>query len=258
MIDPAQQFPNSPEFKLPTGIRHLTPWSMEFLAGYAEYFLGFEQNGNNYITNPSKFMWQSMVGYNWFYDYFFSLGGPIDRVIIPFEAKLKDSNKTAYYAVWCWKADYWNLGAGAEIGIYWQPIKALAERGFYRVDQTNLLIQVNMQVTYDHSKDILTDSTDLEILTGSGTNDISLKQTSWWITTFSPRIQFAKVDAINVCQAVKFVESGIHDNLFESLYSYYNNSDNSKPDQLSWSASGSQWDYLNNDSDCPYEFYIQY
>ena len=97
-----------------------------------------------------------------------------------------------------------------------------------------------------------------EVLTGADSPDSSLKQTSWWITTFSPRIQFAKVDAINVCQAVKFVESGIHDNLFESLYSYYNNSDNSKPDEVSWSASGSQWDYLNNDIDCPYEFYIQY
>ena len=257
MIEPEQKFPESPEFIFPTGIRHTTPWSMEFLTGYAEYFLGFESDGNgNYVTNPSKFMWQSMVGYNWFYDFFFSLGGPIKKVVFPFEASMTGLLPNASYALWCWKADYWNLGAGAEIGIYWQPIKSLAERGFYRIDQWNLLVDVNMQVTYDHSKDELSPRNDVEVLTGAGEPDSSLKQTSWWITTFSPRIQFVDLEALNVCQAVNFAESGIHNNLYESFLNTY--SGDNKPVELFWSVSGSQWEYLNSDSDYPYEFYIQY
>lgn len=257
IINPEQKFPESPEFDLPTGIRHTTPWSMEFLTGYAEYFLGFEDDGyGNYVTNPDNFMWQSMVGYNWFYDFFFSLGGPIKKVIIPFEADMTGILPEASYVIWCWKADYWNLGAGAEIGIYWQPIRALAERGFYRIDQWNLLVDVNMQVTYDHSKDELSPRNDIEVLTGAGNADSSLKQTSWWITTFTPKIQFTDLDALNVCQAVNFAESGIHNNLYESFFEKYNGDD--KPAELFWSVSGSQWEYLNSDEDYPYEFYIQY
>lgn len=258
IIDPGQKFPESPEFELPTGIRHFTPWSMEFLSGYATYFLGFESDGGEktYITNPNKFMWQSMVGYNWFYDYFFSLGGPIEKIVLPFEAPATNLFPDASYAVWCWKADYWNLGAGAEIGIYWQPIKALAERGFYRIDQENLLVDVNMQVTYDHSEDELSPDNHTEVLHGNGEQHLSLKQTSWWITNFTPKIQFVDLDALNVCQAVNFAESGIHSNLYEAFYEKYSN-DDTHP-ELSWSVSEPQWEYLNFDSEYPYEFYLQY
>lgn len=113
-----------------------------------------------------------------------------------------------------------------------------------------------MQVTYDHSEDELSPDNHTEVLHGNGEQHLSLKQTSWWITNFTPKIQFVDLDALNVCQAVNFAESGIHSNLYEAFYEKYSN-DDTHP-ELSWSVSEPQWEYLNFDSEYPYEFYLQY
>ena len=99
-------------------------------APWAAYFLNFEESEfqnqylfglikrshTNYTTVEGKYMWQQDVGYNWWFDFFFSLGGPTQAVRLPFSVT-DNNNNTTYYIIWCWKADYWNLGAGAEIGI---------------------------------------------------------------------------------------------------------------------------------------------
>lgn len=140
-------------------------------------------------------MWQSQVGYSWVYDYFFSLGGPIDKVRLPFKHTI--NNETTYYIIWCWKADYWNLGAGAEIGIYRTKDEYSAENLFYDID-VNLTVHARMRIVYESS-----------ILGNIVLNDFH--QTNWWITSFSPLIQHPNVDKIKVTIYARITDAELND-----------------------------------------------
>lgn len=186
-------FPGMTEtFDRPTGLRHFIPIDMRGGAVWAKRFLGFEhqENSNNY-TSPenSKFMWQSLVGYSTVYDFFFSLGGPIFRRYYEFQNT--DNGHTTYYVVWIWKGDYWNLGAGAEIGIYTTNNSYAQMRHFYNVN-TNLRLVVDMNIKYY----------------GNTLNHINME--NWWVCSFSPDKQFPKVSSIDVNLKVKFCSDYIY------------------------------------------------
>ncbi len=94
------------------------------------------------------------------------------------------------HIVWCWKADYWNLGAGAEIGIYSTSDLYSKNQSFYEVD-TNLTITANMKVTYKNYGLITTTLNDFT-------------QTNWWICSFTPEVQLPNVNWIGVDLKIKF------------------------------------------------------
>lgn len=56
--------------------------------------------------------WQTVGGYNDFYDWVFDKVTEMDKLKLNFTY---DDNE---YAVWAWKGDYINLGVGAEVGFY--------------------------------------------------------------------------------------------------------------------------------------------
>jgi RHS repeat-associated protein len=149
-----------------------------------EFFPSSQQGQTIYTTREGQYQWQRNMGFNWVYDWAFSAGGPTKKLIFDFKANGKD------YVVWCWKADYWNLGAGAEIGIYWQNDPARAALGFYDVDPDNLKVKVNMKVVYD----------------GKQTYTFTLQQTNWWITLFAPEAgqRIRDLSKLQVYQAVTF------------------------------------------------------
>ncbi len=195
--------------EVPSGLRHVMPANMALGAPWAGYFLGFETSTfgkgflkhQNYTTVEGKYMWQSEVGYSWLYDYFFSLGGPIERYMYKF--KSNDIN----YVIWCWKGDYWNLGAGAEIGIYKTDNDNYAENNFYLIDES-LTVHTRMIVKY-------------RWLFGSETAArtlIDFHQTNWWITVFTPIIQQPRVDYIDVEFYVRFTE----ENQYSLMKSFLN------------------------------------
>ena len=193
---------------IPTGLRHFMPINMAFGAPWAGYFLGFESSTyrkgllkfKNYTTvetveGEPKPMWQSQVGYDELYDFFFSLGGPIERIRYKF-AEGTGSN-TKYYAIWLWKGDYWNLGAGAEIGIYYTDNEDNAINNFYIID-TSLTLHVHMLIKYR---------------TFFGQIPMTLNdfhQTNWWVCSFTPSIQFPNVDWIDVDLDVRFTGNNYH------------------------------------------------
>jgi len=182
---------------------------LSVFAGIGAMVLDFHENVDwnspnygNYTTLNGSFQWQKLVGYNWWYDWFFSLGGPNEAVKFPFVSN------DIIYVVWCWKADYWNLGAGAEIGIYYQPNHNLASDGYFEIDENNLHLRVLMNVDYyangkENEPDHLT--TDFE-------------QTNWWVTSFTPRIQSADISLLEVNLKVAFVDNEIHPNLMKPFY----------------------------------------
>ncbi len=197
---------------IPTGLRHIMPANMALGAPWAGYFLGFETSTygkglfkhQNYTTVEGKYMWQSEVGYSWIYDYFFSLGGPIERYIYKFK------HDEINYVIWCWKGDYWNLGAGAEIGIYYTDNDKYAENNFYLIDE-NLTVHTRMIVKY-------------RWLFGSeigASTLIDFHQTNWWVTMFTPAVQHPRVDRIDVELYVRFTGENYY-GLMESFYNTYN------------------------------------
>jgi len=147
-----------------------------------------------------------------------------------------------HYAIWVWKADYWNLGAGAEIGIYYQENQRKADLGFYDID-TDLKVHAVINVDYYPNGP----SGAVVHLTPT-----PVDQENWWITTFTPRIQRPNIDYLYVWQAVDFVDTAKHPNLLAAFDAKYNGDE---PPELSWSGGGSGWAYLNNVN---YDFYIKY
>ncbi|MBE6819655.1 MAG: RHS repeat-associated core domain-containing protein [Ruminococcaceae bacterium] len=189
-------------------IRTYFPKDMSILAGPGAFILDFHKNVDwnspnygNYTTLPDSYQWQHRVGYIWWYDWFFGFGGATGVKRYEF-IKEKGTPEQTYYIVWCWKADYWNLGAGAEIGIYYTKEEDQAAKGFYEIDKENLHVRVLMNVTYD-DEPITTD----------------FEQTNWWITSFTPEKQYIlDADLIKVDLKVAFVENENHSNLMKYFY----------------------------------------
>ena len=245
----------------------LWPYTMVMGARLGAFFLEFfpEDDGyfTNYTTQEGQYQWQHHLGYNWYYDAFFSLGGPIKKLIYDFEST-NDKGETKYYAVWCWKGDYWNLGPGAEIGIYVQENERRAKRGFYDIDKDNLKVKTHMRVDYNGKVG-------------------EIQQTNWWITMFMPwKGQRISLDDLQVWQAVSFDipvgktdDNGTpyiddyskHDNLnlftsfVESEWSQKIN--NGSEENLKWGPTppaNAGWDYLDIDGSYygNFQFYIKF
>lgn len=92
----------------------LTPWwwTLATQMGLLSPALGFDYQGNGvYTTRPDAL--QLLGGYSDFYDWVLDV--VTDALFDKFEFEGPDGNS---YALWVWKGDYLNLGAGAEIGFY--------------------------------------------------------------------------------------------------------------------------------------------
>jgi RHS repeat-associated protein len=180
------------------------------LTGIGAFLLDFHMdrdryspNYGNYRSLPGSYQWQKHVGYTWWYDWFFDLGGPIKRKIYQFEVedRVLGFRHVTQYVVWCWKADYWNLGAGAEIGIYYQDNPYRAELGYFDIDTDNLRVRTLMNVTYKGDP----------IIT-------NFSQTNWWVCMFVPRVQSPDVDNLDVHLKVAFAGKGRHKDLMKPFF----------------------------------------
>ena len=222
-------------------LRTFFPKNMELLAGLGAMFLDFHKNWDwnsknygNYTTLPGNYQWQKGVGYIWWYDWFFELGGSVGKERFPFVAN------NQVYVVWCWKGDYWNLGAGAEIGVYYTDDIVQAIKGYFEIDSENLLLDVKMNVYYTE------DNVERQITT-------NFTQRNWWVTSFTPSIHRPKADDIRVALNVSFVSNNVHPNLIQPFYETWV----SQPDEWDLDkidiASPPVYQYLNG-----YQFNINY
>ena len=86
------------------------------------YIAGFVRDEKG-IYHARQDCLQQYAGYNDFYDFMFNLGTQMEKQKFPFRYDGQD------YILWAWKGDYLNLGAGAEMGIYYggEPIGLLIQ-----------------------------------------------------------------------------------------------------------------------------------
>ena len=130
------------------------------------------------IYHASFNCWQQHAGYNDFYDWAFDAGSSMKP------AKFQFSYGRTAYILWAWKGDYVNLGAGAELGIYY------GGGPHWLVDKS---LAMNMSLTLKYKGSII----------------ISYSAKTWWITGFNPRYLNVNANKLTATFTVTFNSSGM-------------------------------------------------
>lgn len=156
--------------------------------------------------------WQAIGGYNKFYDYVFDLGS----VMLPSidEFLDEDSDGKADYVLWGWKGDYWELGAGGELGIY----RRLGKTDNWYVDHK---LAIDMTLKVEYSKNGKNGWTTIIDWNPSSyySNGTTKDKKQWWITGFDPAYlnKVTSVEQLRVTYTVKFVTMGYSGSFDEKL-----------------------------------------
>ena len=144
-------------------------------AKLGSYFLDMTQDSNG-VYHASFDCWQQYFGYNNMYDIAFGIGTSMETAQFDFSCNGEN------YILWAWKGDYINLGAGAELGIYYGG-------GPHWLVEKSLAMPMTISVDYNKS------------------NIISYSQTTWWITGFNPAYQNINASDLTVTYSVNFSKS---------------------------------------------------
>ena len=126
--------------------------------------------------------WQQHFGYTKFYDFIFDIFTDME---CNNEGIFTYNNQN--YILWAWKGDYINLGAGAELGIYYG---GKSRNSPWKVDKS-LAMPMTLTLTYRNSITLI-DNWD-----NWGTD-------AWWITAFNPRYKMVKAHDLTAYFTVQF------------------------------------------------------
>ena len=141
-------------------------------AGVGAYFLSMSKDKYG-VYHASFDCWQQYFGYNDLYDFMFDIGTSMKSANFPFVYDGKS------YILWAWEGNYINLGAGAELGIYYGG-------GPHWLVDKKLAMDMSMVLKY------------------KGTKIISYSAKTWWITGFNPKYLDATASNLKVNFTVKF------------------------------------------------------
>ena len=122
--------------------------------------------------------WQQYFGYNDLYDFMFDIGTSMKS------KKFQFSYNSEKYILWAWKGDYVNLGAGAELGIYY------GGGSHWKVD-TSLAMKMSLTLKY------------------KGKTIISYTSTTWWITGFNPKYINVSASQLTATYTIWFNSRGM-------------------------------------------------
>ena len=122
------------------------------------------------VYHTSQNCWQKLGGYNDLYDFFFDAATEMKAIKFNLPTNTRRYNLNKTYILWAWKGDYFNLGAGGELGIYSNYIN------IHSLAETRNPIYSKLQVFYKGKRIIKYHPSYL----------------CWWITGFNPKIQNIK------------------------------------------------------------------
>lgn len=122
------------------------------------------------VYHTSQNCWQKLGGYNDLYDFFFDAATEMKAIKFNLPTNTRRYNLNKTYILWAWKGDYFNLGAGGELGIYSNYIN------IHSLAETRNPIYSKLQVFYKGKRIIKYHPSYL----------------CWWITGFNPKIQYIK------------------------------------------------------------------
>ena len=120
------------------------------------------------VIHTMSLCWQSHWGYNNFFDFAFDSLTSMNR------GKFKFGDGDDEFTLWMWKGDYFNFGAGGEIGIY--------KGNDWNVDcYTKSKLKMNLDIRLKDGTQVIDwDANDLY---------------QWWITGFNPDKRFQDIKA---------------------------------------------------------------
>jgi len=144
-------------------------------------FLDMKKDSNG-IYHAEFDCWQSAFGYNKLYDLVFALGTSMD-----YNNNAIFSYNGEKYILWAWKGDYINLGAGAELGIYYGGSD---KNSHWKVKKS---LAMPMTLTLKHKKK--------GVIVNNWNN---WGKDAWWITAFNPKYQNVKASDLVATYTVKF------------------------------------------------------
>ena len=137
---------------------------------------------------------QRIGGYNNGYDDIFKIGSSCQNARFTFKDGL------IWYRLWCWKGDYYNLGAGTEFGLYY----ALRKNAYHwQTVYSGSYLSVDMKITIRDDNGI--DNLVYPINPGDKPPD------NWWVCTFLPAHQAVLVEDIGVFAKIGFHRNGMID-----------------------------------------------
>lgn len=153
-------------------------------AAIGAYFLNMKKD--KYGVYHANFdCWQQIFGYNNLYDIMFDFGTSM------LSRQFYFSYNKISYVFWLWKGDYVNLGAGAEMGIYY------GGNIHWLVDK-NLAMDMTMEVRY------------------KGKLIISYREKTWWLTGFNPKYLNVKACNLRVKFTLKFHDVALYRAFYSS------------------------------------------
>ncbi|MCI5583836.1 MAG: DUF4474 domain-containing protein, partial [Anaeroplasma sp.] len=149
---------------------------------YGAAFLRFRRSldGKTYHARPDRDynQWQFHLGYFDLYDDVFKKGTDALRKKIYFEYE------GDIYILWCWKADYMNLGIGSEFGIY-----KIAQKDEYELFNGNKFEEFTV---VDHNRK-MTNST---YYYTTNIANWQPEEPIWWATAFNPAYKNKRISDI--------------------------------------------------------------
>ena len=193
---------------------------IEFLfscfSSFGSVALDFRYDDKHIALHSDTTQWQSIGGYNDFYDWIFDVGTSMSKLKLNFTCEGTD------YVIWAWKGNYLNLGPGAEVGFYTQDdILDFVEENFH-LEQW--MVNESLPMTLSLYK----------VLGGKALDRTYYHwlphEEQWWITGFVPDVYdqwfFSKFglnwgDTITEDELLPLASINLSDkyNVFKNMYS---------------------------------------
>jgi len=107
------------------------------------------------------------------------------------------------YILWAWKGNYLNLGAGAEMGIYYGG-------GPHWLVDTNLAMQMTLSLN-DQNGNIFYWAPGYD---------------TWWITGFDPNTQGRTAQELTATYTVTFNDAGMYEAFYDAWHKRYSDKGN--------------------------------
>lgn len=174
--------------------------------------------------------WQDCVGYDDFYDEVFDLGtellGRKRMQRHKYEIDI-DGDYESDYIFWAWKGDYYNLGAGCELGIY------------HKVQNKNfgLVWEVDKNASFSCQLNLKFNGKTIIDWNNSG-------KKHWWFTGFNSNYQFPILTDIDKLKATftvtfdSFSDNEKNQRMYDNFIYSYNHTKKINPNWNCWTING--------------------
>ena len=189
-----------------------------FIAGGFAGFKTITDANKNKIVTTNYWTWQGGGGFADVYDDIFHAFAKTDH------DKIYIGNE---YTIWLWKGDYWNLGAGGEIGIYNGVGNSVSTTMSDRLG-----INISMEIIDDNDISIVNIQNGNEYISsrdwGNITNpsEITKKVDSWWLTGWNPKVQGLANNNLTLTGVLDFSDNAKSREIYKKLIDSKDNPNN--------------------------------